>query len=81
MTLKEFVHSQLLTWSEFKNLDEETQQKWREVHQRKNREEQIENAKEYKEHCKWWEEYKKSKEYQELLTKEKAHNNFPEKNH
>ncbi len=49
MTLKDFVHAQLLTWNEFKSLDEETQLKWREIHARKNREEQIEANKRWKE--------------------------------
>ena len=34
-TLKDFVHEQGLNMGEFKRLDPETQEKWREVHQKK----------------------------------------------
>ena len=34
-TLKDFVHEQGLNMGEFKRLDIETQQKWRQIHQRK----------------------------------------------
>jgi hypothetical protein len=41
-TLKDFVHDQGLTMGEFKRLDLETQEKWRSIHRRKHREQQIE---------------------------------------
>ena len=34
-TLKDFVHEQGLNMGEFNRLDKETQEKWREIHQRK----------------------------------------------
>ena len=48
MKLKELVHSYGLTMDEFYRLDTETQEKWREIQQRKNREEQIEFNRKWK---------------------------------
>lgn len=41
-SLKDFVHEQGLNMGEFRRLDKETQQKWREIHQRKLRERLVE---------------------------------------
>lgn len=50
MKFKEFVHNQGLTMGEFRRLDKETQANWRRVHQIRNREEQIEIDRRYKEY-------------------------------
>ena len=49
-TLKDFVHEQGLNMGEFKRLDMETQQKWRQIHQRKLKEKLIERDKSYDEY-------------------------------
>ena len=41
-SLKDFVHEQGLIMGEFRRLDKETQQKWREIHQRKLQERLVE---------------------------------------
>lgn len=50
MTLKELVHDYGLTMGEFYRLDPETQEKWRQIQQEKNRQEQIEKER-------WWKQY------------------------
>ena len=49
-TLKDFVHEQGLNMGEFKRLDMKTQQKWRQIHQRKLKEKLIERDKAYDEY-------------------------------
>lgn len=50
MKFKEFVYNQGLNMGEFRRLDKETQSNWRRVHQIRNREEQIEIVRRYKEY-------------------------------